>query len=159
MQKDEKEPYRFNIDAKINGAYIVMGLLYGEGDPEKTIVVSTRCGQDSDCNPSNAAGVLFTAIGASKLPAKYTSALDATTKFNSTDYAFPDVLAVCDALAEQAVAKAGGRVEKSADGSETFVIPVETPRPSPLEACWEPGPKAESRFTAEEQARIVEKDE
>ena len=157
--KDEKEPYRFNIDAKINGAYIVMGLLYGEGDPEKTIVVSTRCGQDSDCNPSSAAGVLFTAIGASKIPAKYTSALDATTKFNSTDYAFPDVLAVCDALADQAVAKAGGRVEKSADGSETFVIPVETPRPSPLEACWEPGPKADSRFTAEEQARIVEKDE
>ena len=23
----------FNIDAKLNGAYIVMGLLYGEGDP------------------------------------------------------------------------------------------------------------------------------
>ena len=26
----------FNIDAKLNGAYIVMGLLYGEGDPVKT---------------------------------------------------------------------------------------------------------------------------
>ena len=25
----------FNIDAKLNGAYIVMGLLYGEGDPHK----------------------------------------------------------------------------------------------------------------------------
>ncbi|AMV37965.1 ADP-ribosylglycohydrolase family protein [Planctomyces sp. SH-PL62] len=154
--KNEKEPYKFNIDAKLNGAYIVMGLLYGQGDPEKTIVVSTRCGQDSDCNPSNAAGVLFTAIGASKLPAAYTSALDTKTKFNSTDYAFPDVLAVCDDLAAQAVARAGGRVEKSADGTETFVIPVETPRPSALESCWEPGPGAESRFTAEEKAQIRE---
>lgn len=27
----------FNIDAKINGAYIVMGLLYGEGDPDSTL--------------------------------------------------------------------------------------------------------------------------
>ena len=47
----------FNIDAKINGAYIVVGLLYGKGDPDKTIIISTRCGQDSDCNPSNAAGM------------------------------------------------------------------------------------------------------
>jgi hypothetical protein len=46
----------FNIDAKINGAYIVMGLLYGKGDIEKTIKISMQCGQDSDCNPSNAAG-------------------------------------------------------------------------------------------------------
>ena len=38
----------FNIDAKLNGAYIVMGLLYGRRDPDKTIVISTRCGQDSD---------------------------------------------------------------------------------------------------------------
>jgi len=42
----------FNIDAKINGAYIVMGLLYGKGHPDQTIVISTRCGQDSDCNRS-----------------------------------------------------------------------------------------------------------
>jgi hypothetical protein len=157
--KDEKDPYKFNIDAKLNGAYIVMGLLYGEGDPWKTIVVSTRCGQDSDCNPSNAAGVLFTALGASKLPPEYTSALDTKTKFNSTDYSFSDLIAVCDDLAAQAVAKAGGKVEKSADGAETFVIPVEAPRPSALESCWEPGPKADGRFTAEEQAQIREKDE
>ena len=52
-----------NIDAKINGAYIVMGLLYCEGDIDQTIIVSPRCGQDSDCNPSNAAGVLCTSIG------------------------------------------------------------------------------------------------
>ncbi|WP_165067869.1 ADP-ribosylglycohydrolase family protein [Paludisphaera rhizosphaerae] len=155
--KNEKEPYKFNIDAKINGAYIAMGLLYGKGDPEQTIVISTRCGQDSDCNPSNAAGVLFASIGAAKLPAKYTSALDQKTKFNSTDYAFPDILAVCDALATQAVTKAGGRIERSADGAETFVIPVETPRPRPLESCWEPGPKADSRLTAEERSLITEK--
>jgi hypothetical protein len=157
--KDDKEPYKFNIDAKINGAYIVMGLLYGQGDPWKTIVVSTRCGQDSDCNPSNAAGILFTALGASKLPPEYTSALDTKTKFNSTDYSFADLIAVCDDLAAQAVTKAGGKVVKSADGVETFVIPVHPPRPSPLESCWEPGPKAGSRFTAEEKAQIREKDE
>ncbi|HEX3007006.1 MAG TPA: ADP-ribosylglycohydrolase family protein, partial [Bacteroidales bacterium] len=30
----------FNIDAKLNGAYIVMGLLYGEGDPYKTLEIA-----------------------------------------------------------------------------------------------------------------------
>ena len=33
--KDEKVPYKFNIDAKLNGAYIVMGLLYGERRPRQ----------------------------------------------------------------------------------------------------------------------------
>ena len=58
----------FNIDAKLNGAYIVMGLLYGEGDPMKTLEITTRCGQDSDCNPSNAMAVLGVIKGFSGLP-------------------------------------------------------------------------------------------
>ncbi|MFN8240772.1 MAG: ADP-ribosylglycohydrolase family protein [Bacteroidales bacterium] len=58
----------FNIDAKLNGAYIIMGLLYGEGDPLKTLEISTRCGQDSDCNPSNALAVLGVIKGFSGLP-------------------------------------------------------------------------------------------
>ncbi len=58
----------FNIDAKLNGAYIVMGLLYGDGDPMKTLEITTRCGQDSDCNPSNAMAVLGVIKGFSGLP-------------------------------------------------------------------------------------------
>lgn len=48
----------FNIDAVINSAYVVIGLLYGEGDFTKTMDIATRCGQDSDCNPASAAGIL-----------------------------------------------------------------------------------------------------
>ncbi|WP_423127186.1 ADP-ribosylglycohydrolase family protein [Gaoshiqia sp. Z1-71] len=58
----------FNIDAKINAAYIVIGLLYGEGDYTKTIDISTRCGQDSDCNPASAGGILGTMLGYSQIP-------------------------------------------------------------------------------------------
>jgi hypothetical protein len=53
----------FNIDAKLNGAYIAFGLLFGGGDFEATMEISTRCGQDSDCNPSSAAGVLGVMLG------------------------------------------------------------------------------------------------
>jgi len=58
----------FNIEATMNCAYILMGLLYGDGDMGKTVDISTRCGADSDCNPSNAAGILGTAMGYSKIP-------------------------------------------------------------------------------------------
>ena len=58
----------FNIDTKINCAYILMGLLYGQGDYTKTIEIATRCGQDSDCNPASAAGILGTMIGYEQIP-------------------------------------------------------------------------------------------
>ena len=108
-----------------------MGLLYGNGDPDRTITIATRCGQDSDCNPASAAGILFTTIGCSKLPERFTSGLDTTTKFNSTPYTFPRLIAVCEQLADQAVRQAGGRIDTSADGQQSYLIPVQAPRPAP----------------------------
>ncbi|HMR93357.1 MAG TPA: ADP-ribosylglycohydrolase family protein [Chitinophagaceae bacterium] len=58
----------FNIDASINAAYILLGLLYGDGDYGKTLEIATRAGQDSDCNPSSAGGILGTMMGYSKIP-------------------------------------------------------------------------------------------
>ncbi|GAP73031.1 hypothetical protein SAMD00024442_57_5 [Candidatus Symbiothrix dinenymphae] len=58
----------FNIDAVVNSAYITIGLLYGEGDFSKTIDIATRCGQDSDCNPASAGGILGTILGYDKIP-------------------------------------------------------------------------------------------
>ncbi|NLS96526.1 MAG: ADP-ribosylglycohydrolase family protein [Planctomycetaceae bacterium] len=143
----------FNIDAKINGAYIVMGLLYGGRELEDTIVMSMRCGQDSDCNPSNSGGVLCTTVGQSKMDARFVSELNPENVFSHTAYNFPALVQVCEKLARQAVVKYGGRIEKTAEG-DVFVILVEKPKPGKLEQCWEPGPAAESVFTDEEQAKI-----
>ena len=66
----------FDIDAKINAAYIVIGLLYGEGDYGKSIDISTRCGQDSDCNPATLAGILGTLLGYSNIPDYWKQGLD-----------------------------------------------------------------------------------
>jgi hypothetical protein len=145
----------FNIDAKINGAYIVMGLLYGEGDPDKTIVIATRCGQDSDCNPSSAGGIFFTTIGYRNLPEKFASALDPEGKFSHTPYNFPTLVSVCEKLVRQSVLRAGGRIEEDSNGKETFVIPLKRPKPGRLEQCWEPGPIANSKFTEAEMAKIT----
>ncbi|RYY60133.1 MAG: ADP-ribosylglycohydrolase family protein [Chitinophagaceae bacterium] len=58
----------FNIDAKVNSAYVVMALLYGKKDYSKTLEIATRAGQDADCNPSSAGGILGTVIGYNKIP-------------------------------------------------------------------------------------------
>jgi len=146
---------KYNIDAKINGAYVVMGLLYGKGDLDKTIVIACRCGQDSDCNPANSGGVLFTTIGFSKLPERFTSALDESKTFEYTPYTFPKLIAACEKIAREAVVKSGGRIEKDANGEEVFVIPVQTPKPGKLEQCWAPGSIANSKFTEDEMKQIV----
>jgi hypothetical protein len=144
----------FNIDAKINGAYIVMGILYGKRDLDQTIVISTRCGQDSDCNPSNAAGVIFATYGMQNLPERYTSELNRESVFSHTEYSFTKLIDVCEQLARDAAKQAGGKIEKGADGQEVLVIPVQQPKPSPYVTCWEPGPIANSEFTEEELDQI-----
>lgn len=66
----------FNIDATVNSAYVVLGLLYGNGDFSKTLNITTRCGQDADCNPSTAAGILGVMMGYDKIPAQWKMGLD-----------------------------------------------------------------------------------
>ncbi len=89
-----------NIDAKLNAAYVLIGLLYGEGDFEKTILISTMCGQDSDCNPSTAAAVLGTYYGMEGIPEKYLSAVDYDNAvFAYTEYTLNDCIDINTALA------------------------------------------------------------
>lgn len=101
----------FNIDAKLNGAYIVMGLLYGEGDPLKTIEISTRCGQDSDCNPSNALAVLGVIKGFSGLPQNMQDGVKAMgdSLFIHTSYSFNSAVASTYKYALDFVVKEGGK--------------------------------------------------
>ncbi len=143
------------IDCKINGAYVLLGLLFGQRDLDRTIVISCRGGMDSDCNPSSSAGVLFTTVGFSRLPARFNTGLDETREFSHTAYNFPRLLDVCEKLARQIVVRYGGAMEKTASGEEFFVIPERPPQPSRFELSWAPGPIANSRFTAEEMARIT----
>ena len=102
----------FNIDAKLNGAYIVMGLLYGEGDPMKTLEISTRCGQDSDCNPSNALAVLGVINGFKGLPAEMQEGVTAIgdSLFIHTTYSFNSAVEATYKYALDLIAKDGGEV-------------------------------------------------
>jgi hypothetical protein len=145
----------FDIDVWINGAYAVMGLLYGNGDPDSTIVIAMRGGQDSDCNPATAAGVLFTTMGYRAIPERFTRALDDTAHFSFTTYTMPHLTEACVTLARTAVVRSGGRIAKSDTGAECFMVPVRTPSPDGFVPTTAPGPVAvETRYTPSEMAQI-----
>jgi hypothetical protein len=141
------------IDCRINGAYVVIGLLYGKGDLEKTPIIACRCGLDSDCNPSSAAGVAFTTVGYAKLPEKFTKDLDREKKFSYTAYNFPAIIDVCEKLARQIVVRAGGKVVVE-NGEEIFLIPVQETKPNRYEDSDKPGPIAQSVYSEKEMAKI-----
>lgn len=145
------------IDVKINGAYILIGLLYGKGDLDKTVIIATRCGQDSDCNPSNAAGVLFTTLGASNLPLRFKDKLDTETYFSHTSYNFPKLLEICEKFAREYVLRNGGKIEIDTDGKEYFIIPKIQPNKSQLMVSWDPGPTTNSLFSTFEMSQITYK--
>ena len=123
-----KEGERFNISASFNGAYVVMGLLYGEEDPTKTLRLTTGFGQDSDCNPSSALGVLFTTIGAAKLPREYRERPPAALTFSGTAYNFARVVEVTEEVARHNVLSGGGQIVRAPNGAEVFLLPI-TPLP------------------------------
>ncbi len=120
----------YNIDASINGAYITIGLLYGKKDFEQTMQISARCGQDADCNPSSAAGILGTILGYSKLPAKFMIGFTdiENTKFDNTNYSFNEIVASTKKRAFQLIQSAGGQVSNT-----EVIIPVQQPIAPALE--------------------------
>lgn len=118
------QPY--DIDAVINSAYITIGLLYGEGDFFKTMDISTRCGQDSDCNPSSACGVLGAMIGYSNIPEKWLSHLQEAEdiKFPYTHSSLADTYEMSFRHALENIRRNGGVVD-----GDKVVIPVQEPAP------------------------------
>jgi hypothetical protein len=114
-----------NIDARVNGAYVVIGLLFGDGDFGRTLEIATRCGQDSDCNPASAGGILGTILGYDRIPSFWRDPLRPIE-----DEPFPYVSMSLNEVYETGLAQAlemirirGGSVE-----GESVLLPVETVR-------------------------------
>jgi hypothetical protein len=127
--------HAFNIDAKLNGAYVALGILYGKGDFTKTLEVSTRAGQDSDCNPSSAAGIVGVMLGYDRIPEVWKAGIAplADKKFSYTRYSFNEIVASTLARAEKVIRGAGGKVTAG-----EVEVPAQEPEAAKLEQ-WEPG--------------------
>lgn len=103
----------FNIDATVNAAYVVLGLLYGNGDFTKTLDISTRAGQDSDCNPSSAGGILGAMLGYKNIPEYWKMGLKEAEPidFKYTTISLNDVYELGFKHAVQNVQRNGGKIE------------------------------------------------
>jgi len=102
----------FNIDAKVNAAYVIIGLLYGAGDYTRTLEITTRCGQDADCNPSSAGGILGTVLGYSKIPSYWKMGLKEaeTIDFKYTTMSLEDVYEIGLKHAIKVIETNGGKI-------------------------------------------------
>jgi len=123
----------FNIDATVNSAYVLLGLLYGEGDLKLTMDISTRAGQDSDCNPATAAGILLTMQGYDSISDYW---IDPIKPVEDRDFAYTtislnDVYDMSYRHALKVIEKYGGTV-----GEETVEIKVQSPETLALEVAF-----------------------
>ena len=123
-----------NIDATVNAAYVVIGLLYGGMDFTKTMEITTRCGQDADCNPSSAGGILGTMLGYEKLPAYWKQGLKEAEdiEFKYTTMSLNDVYETGLKHALQNIERNGGKVRNDA-----VTIAVQQPVAVRLEQSFE----------------------
>ena len=102
----------FNIDAKINSAYVVLGLLYGNGDLSKTMEISTRAGKDSDCNPASSGAILGTVLGYENIPEYWSKGLPLIEDmdFQHTTTSLNDVYEISYRHALEMITKNGGEI-------------------------------------------------
>ena len=114
----------FDIDAKLNSAYVTIGLLYGGGDFGRSLEIATRCGQDSDCNPATVGGVLGVVLGLDALPSFWKDPVMEIwdLDFEGTDVSLAKGAQYSYTQALQLIAANGGEVR---DGK--VVIPVSKP--------------------------------
>jgi hypothetical protein len=124
----------FNIDALMNSAWIVLGLLYGEEDFGKTLEISTRAGDDSDCNPASAGGILGCLVGYDAIPDYWKQGLDKVEDrdFQYTTMSLNETYEISMRHAEEVIRRNDGIVEV-----DSVEIAVQEPKPVRLEKGFE----------------------
>lgn len=124
----------FNIDAKINSAWVVIGLLYGKGDYTRTFEIATRCGDDADCNPATAGGILAAIQGFKSIPEYWTRGLEKVESmpFMGTTISLIDAYDMSYRHAEMMILKNGGEIS-----GESLQIKYQNPATIPLEVSFE----------------------
>ena len=100
--------HEFNIDAKLNGAYILLGLLYGKGGYARSVGISLRAGQDTDCNPANVGSIIGAWRGFRGLPRRFVGGLRYGKRISGTGYTLRGAIeATLDAARAITMARGG----------------------------------------------------
>ena len=122
---------------------MIIGLLYGHGDFGRTIDIATRCGQDSDCNPASAGGILGTAKGYAAIESKWIEPLRRAEdiKFAYTSSSLNDTYRMSFNQALKMIAANGGKA-----GPDEVKIRCQKPKPVKFEESF-PGTEPDTRVS------------
>ncbi|MBJ7881951.1 ADP-ribosylglycohydrolase family protein [Gelidibacter salicanalis] len=114
----------FNIEAKINSAYVTIGLLYGDANFSKSVDIAARCGQDADCNPATVGGVLGVMTGYDGIPEFWLKPLQEieNDNFENTDMSLSMAYELSMKHALQVIKDEGGKIEQ-----DQLTIPIKEP--------------------------------
>ena len=112
---------------------MAIGLLYGEGDFFRTMDISTRCGQDSDCNPASAAGILGVMQGYKAIPERWKPAVERCEHidFPYTSISLAKVYDLNLRLLTDLLEAEGGKVE-----GDSYTFTVQEPQTVPFEEAF-----------------------
>lgn len=119
-----------NCDAKINAAWVTLGLLYGQGDLSRTLDIATRCGDDTDSNAAIAGGIVGTLLGFSQIPAAWKKGLEEIEilRPKGLEISIEEAKDLCFQLALEMIKRNGGKIKNA-----NIFIPSRHVSPLPYE--------------------------
>ena len=95
------------FEAPSNVAYTVLGLLYGEGDFKKSMIVAINCGDDTDCTAATVGATLGILYGMKGIPMDWAEHLgDSIVTVSINRGTIWDLPKTCTELTERVVAQA-----------------------------------------------------
>jgi ADP-ribosylglycohydrolase len=122
------------ISALLNSGAVIIALLYGRGDFERTILIATMAGWDADCNPSTAGGIVGTMIGASRIPDRWKEPIEDSYHNHTALPRLPKEMLLSDLAARTAAI--GAQVIAAHDGRAiawgediAYAVPRQSVRP------------------------------
>jgi len=126
-RKYSEEKKLNDIAAVINGGAVLTGLLYGEKNFGRTVIIAMQCRWDSDCNASTAGGILGTMLGASRIEPRWVQIFHDTYE-NYCLRGLPRWLRISDIaretadIGEKVILENGGAVTGSGE-NRVFLVP------------------------------------
>lgn len=103
-----------NFEAKINAAWITLGLLYGRGDLFQTLEITLRCGDETKNNAAAVGGILGTICGFSRLPSDWQKEWTKLESFKpkGLEISLGEANNIILNLALESIRKNGGKIEE-----------------------------------------------
>lgn len=137
-----------NESAVVNGAAVVMALLYSGGDFDRAVRIGAMAGWDTDCNAATAGGILGIIHGARGIPARWDIFKDRYKNISLRGLpmwmTISWIAARTAALGERVCTMNGGRLD-----GDRLVIPRQEPAsPSAVEAPLPAGSGQEEEWAA-----------